>query len=109
MRPGALPSRSAIPSTLEPQSMPMPSTGRHGIEQIQEPRMSTITREMVDAVLKEIIDQVPTMSVRAVTMSPLNPREGENVIARIDVSGNRLVFCEINSDGSLHSARVIET
>jgi hypothetical protein len=71
--------------------------------------MPTITREIVDAVLKDIIDQVPTMKVKEVTMSPAEPREGENVIARIDVSNNRLVFCEIKTDGSLQSARVVET
>lgn len=70
--------------------------------------MPTVTREMVDAVLKDIIDQVPTMKVRGVSMSPSQPRDGENVTARIDVSNNRLVFCEIDASGSLHSARVID-
>ena len=68
-----------------------------------------ITREAIDAVLKDLTDQVPTMSVRSVTLTPLVPVEGQNVIARIDVSESRHVLCEITADGSLQSARVIES
>ncbi|CAN7294540.1 hypothetical protein LJR231_001460 [Phyllobacterium sp. LjRoot231] len=68
-----------------------------------------ITRETIDAVLKDLIDQVPTMSVRSVTLTPPVPIEGQNVIARIDVSNSRHVLCEITTDGSLQSARVIES
>jgi hypothetical protein len=68
-----------------------------------------ITREAIDAVLKDLTDQVPTMSVRSVTLTPLVPVEGQNVIARIDVSKSRHVLCEITADGSLRSARVIES
>ena len=68
-----------------------------------------ITRETIDAVLKELIDQVPTMSVKSVTLSLSEPVEGQNVIARIDVSKSRHVLCEITADGSLQSARVIES
>ncbi len=68
-----------------------------------------ITREIIDAVLKELIDQVPTMSVKSVTLSLSEPVEGQNVIARIDVSKSRHVLCEITADGSLQSARVIES
>ena len=70
--------------------------------------MSNRTREMIDAVLKDIIDQVPTMKVREITMTPETPDEGDAVIAKIDVSNNRFVYCEIGADGSLHSARVVD-
>jgi hypothetical protein len=68
-----------------------------------------ITREIIDAVLKDLIDQVPTMSVRSITLSPPEPLEGQNVVARIDVSKSRYVLCEITTNGSLQSARVIES
>ena len=70
--------------------------------------MSNRTRMMIDAVLKDIIDQVPTMKVREITMTPEIPNDGDAVIAKIDVSNNRFVYCEIDGDGSLHSARVID-
>jgi len=70
--------------------------------------MSNRTRELIDAVLKDIIDQVPTMKVREITMTPAIPNEGDAVIAKIDVSNNRFVYCEIDGNGSLHSARVID-
>jgi hypothetical protein len=70
--------------------------------------MSNRTRELIDAVLKDIIDQVPTMKVREITMTPAIPNEGDAVIAKIDVSNNRFVYCEIDANGSLHSARVID-
>ncbi|MGV6874710.1 hypothetical protein ACUSIJ_18730 [Pseudochelatococcus sp. B33] len=69
----------------------------------------SITREEVDALLNEIFDQVPTMTVKSVTVSPSVSAGDKNVIARIDVSNNRLVVCEISSEGRLQSARVLET
>jgi hypothetical protein len=68
-----------------------------------------ITRETIDAVLKDLIDQVPTMSVRSITLTPSVPVEGQNIVARIDVSKSRHVLCEITPGGSLQSARVIES
>ncbi|WP_439622568.1 hypothetical protein [Shinella sp.] len=70
--------------------------------------MSSNTREIIDAVLKVVIDQVPTMTVREITTIPEHPKEGDAVIARIDVSNNRLVYCEIDGNGSLSSASVID-
>jgi hypothetical protein len=64
--------------------------------------------ETIDALLKELFDQVPTMVVRSVTLTPAEPAEGEGVIARVDVADSREVLCEINADGSLQSATVIE-
>lgn len=71
--------------------------------------MSATSYAVIDAVLKDLIDQVPTMAVTKITLIPEHPREGQAVVARIDVAGQRVVFCEIEADGSLHSARVIET
>jgi hypothetical protein len=66
-----------------------------------------LTRDAIDAVLQSVLAQVPAMEVTSVSFSPANPREGDDVIARIDVSGAH-VLCEILSDGRLQSARVIE-
>ena len=66
-------------------------------------------RERIEAVLQAILDQLPTMEVKSVSLSPDNPREGDNVIARIEVEGGRYVLCEILSDGRLQSARVVES
>jgi len=66
-------------------------------------------QERIEAVLQTIFDQLPTMEVKSVSLSPANPREGEDVIARIEVEGARTVLCEIRSDGRLQSARVIES
>lgn len=63
----------------------------------------------IEAVLQAIFDQLPTMEVKSVSLSPANPREGEAVVARIEVEGERTVLCEIRSDGRLQSARVIES
>lgn len=65
--------------------------------------------DRVDALLQALFDQVPTMEVESVSFSPANPRDGEDVIARIDVKGGRYVLCEILGDGRLQSARVIES
>jgi len=65
-------------------------------------------QERIQAVLQAIFDQLPTMEVKSVLLSPANPREGEDVIARIELEGERYVLCEILSDGRLQSARVIE-
>ena len=66
-------------------------------------------QERIEAVLQAIFEQLPTMQVKSVSLSPANPREGEDVIARIEVEGARTVLCEIRSDGRLQSARVIES
>ena len=66
-----------------------------------------LTREVIDSVLRTVLAQVPAMQVVSVSFSPANPREGDDVIARIDVDGAH-VLCEILSDGRLQSARVIE-
>lgn len=66
-------------------------------------------QDLIDAVLQAVFDQVPTMEVESVSFSPANPREGEDVIARIEVKGARYVLCEILGDGRLQSARVIES
>ena len=67
-----------------------------------------IGQELINSVLQAVLDQVPTMEVKSVSFSPANPREGEDVIARIEVKGAHYVLCEILSDGRLQSARVIE-
>ncbi len=41
-------------------------------------------RERIEAVLQGIFDQLPTMEVKSVSLSPANPREGDDVIARRD-------------------------
>ncbi len=69
----------------------------------------TIGREAIDAVLRDLIDQVPTMTVEKITLSPPDPKAGQDVTARIDVAGRRHVMCEITGDGRLQSARVIES
>jgi len=66
-------------------------------------------QERIEAILQAIFDQLPTMQVKSVSLIPANPREGEDVIARIEVEGARYVLCEIRSDGRLQSARVIES
>lgn len=66
-------------------------------------------KKRVEAVLRAVFDQLPTMKVKSVSLSPANPREGDDVIARIEVEGARYVLCEILSDGRLQSARVIES
>lgn len=65
-------------------------------------------KERIQAALQAIFEQLPTMEVTSVSLSPANPREGEDVIARIDVENGHYVLCEIRSDGRLQSARVIE-
>lgn len=66
-------------------------------------------RERIEAVLQSVFDQLPTMQVKSVSLSPANPRDGDDVIARIEVEGARYVLCEILSDGRLQSARVVES
>ncbi len=66
-------------------------------------------REIVDNVLKELFEQLPTMDVQGVTFAPTEPVHGRDMIARIDVGHGRHVFCEITADGRLFSARVIES
>ncbi|MBV8838828.1 MAG: hypothetical protein JO000_20035 [Alphaproteobacteria bacterium] len=63
----------------------------------------------IEAVLQAVFDQLPTMKVKSVSLSPANPRDGDDVIARIEVDGARYVLCEILSDGRLQSARVVES
>jgi hypothetical protein len=67
-----------------------------------------VGKELINTVLQAVLDQLPTMEVTSVSFSPANPREGEDVIARIEVKGAHYVLCEILSDGRLQSARVIE-
>lgn len=66
-----------------------------------------LTRDVINTILQSVLAQVPTMEVTSVSFSPANPRDGDDVIARIDVQGAH-VLCEILSDGRLQSARVIE-
>jgi len=68
-----------------------------------------IKQDLIDSVLQAVLDQVPTMEVTSVSYSPANPREGDDVIARIELKGAHYVLCEILSDGRLQSARVIES
>ena len=71
-------------------------------------------REAIDAAIKDLIDQVPTMTVEKISLSPTEPALGQDVIARIDVSDNRYVLCRIRlsegfANASLCAARVIES
>jgi hypothetical protein len=66
-------------------------------------------QELIDAVLQAVFEQVPTMEVESVTFSPANPQVGDDVMVRIDVKGARYVLCEIMGNGSLQSARIIES
>jgi len=68
-----------------------------------------IKQDLIDSVLQAVLDQVPSMEVISVSYSPANPREGDDVIARIELKGAHYVLCEILSDGRLQSARVIES
>lgn len=68
-----------------------------------------IRQEQIEAVLQAVFEQVPTMEVKSVSLSPANPREGEDVVARIELKGAHYILCEILSDGRLQSARVIES
>jgi len=68
-----------------------------------------VGKELINTVLQAVLDQVPTMEVTSISFAPANPREGEGVIARIEVKGAHYVLCEILSDGRLQSARVIES
>ena len=68
-----------------------------------------VGQQRIEAVLQAIFDQLPTMQVKSVSLSPANPREGDDVIARIELQDARYVLCEILSDGRLQSARVIES
>jgi len=68
-----------------------------------------IKQDLIDSVLQAVLDLVPTMEVISVSYSPANPREGDDVIARIELKGAHYVLCEILSDGRLQSARVIES
>jgi len=68
-----------------------------------------VKQDLINTVLQSVLDQMPTMEVTSVSFSPANPREGDDVIARIEVKGAHYVLCEILSDGRLQSARVIES
>lgn len=68
----------------------------------------SVKKDLINTVLQAVIEQVPTMEVTSISFSPANPREGDDVIARIEVKGSRYVLCEILSDGRLQSTRVIE-
>jgi len=68
-----------------------------------------VKQDVIDSVLQAVLDQVPTMEVASISYSPANPREGDDVIARIELKGAHYVLCEILSDGRLQSARVIES
>ena len=68
-----------------------------------------VGKELINTVLQAVLDQVPAMEVTSVSFSPANPREGDDVIARIELKDARYVLCEILSDGRLQSARVIES
>lgn len=68
-----------------------------------------IRQELIEAVLQAVFEQVPTMEVMSISLSPANPCEGEDVVARIELKGARYILCEILSDGRLQSARVIES
>ena len=68
-----------------------------------------VGKELINTVLQAVLDQVPTMEVTSISFSPANPREGDDVIARIELKDAHYVLCEILSDGRLQSARVIES
>jgi hypothetical protein len=68
-----------------------------------------VGKELINTVLQAVLDQVPTMEVTSVSFSPANPREGDDVIVRIELNDAHYVLCEILSDGRLQSARVIES
>jgi len=68
-----------------------------------------VKQDVIDSVLQAVLDQVPTMEVASISYAPANPREGDDVIARIELKGAHYVLCEILSDGRLQSARVIES
>lgn len=67
-----------------------------------------IERADIDAILQEMFDQVPTMTVQRVTLLPPDRPGSPNTIARVDVADSRYVLCEIEPDGRLQSARVID-
>jgi hypothetical protein len=68
-----------------------------------------VGKELINTVLQAVLDQVPTMEVTSVSFSPANPREGDDVVVRIELKDAHYVLCEILSDGRLQSARVIES
>lgn len=65
-----------------------------------------IARDDIEAILQGLFDQVPTMEVQQVTLS--DAAKGPNTIVRVDVADNRYVLWEIEPDGRVHSARVID-
>jgi hypothetical protein len=66
------------------------------------------SKSAVDLALKDLLDQVPGMAVRAITLMPAEPTESQDVTARIDIAGGGSVVCTISADGRLHSAQVFE-
>ncbi|MDQ0304945.1 hypothetical protein [Ancylobacter polymorphus] len=65
-----------------------------------------IAQKDIEAILEALFDQVPTMAVQQITMTPAS--KGPNMIARVDVADNRYVLWEIEPDGRVRSARVID-
>jgi hypothetical protein len=66
------------------------------------------SKSAVDLALKDLLDQVPGLAVRAITLTPAEPTESQDVTARIDIAGGGTVVCTISADGRLHSAQVFE-
>ncbi len=72
------------------------------------PRTAARSRALIDAVLKDLMDQVPSLIVTGMRFEPSVPADGQETIVQIDLEGNATVICEISPEGRLQSARVIE-
>jgi hypothetical protein len=66
------------------------------------------SKSAVDLALKDLLDQVPGLAVRTITLTPAEPTESQDVTARIDLADGGSVVCTISADGRLYSAQVFE-
>jgi hypothetical protein len=65
------------------------------------------TRKVVEMILKELLDQLPEVTVHDIVLVPTEPVEGEQAEVRIDVGDDTSVICSISADGRLSSAYVL--
>lgn len=63
------------------------------------------SREVIDAVLKDLFGQLPGLVVEAVSLEGGAPEGAADV--RVKIVGKGDVICSISADGRLQSARVI--
>ncbi len=68
-----------------------------------------LARDAIDAAVRDVMEQIPGLDVTALHVLPAATMSAAHTSVRLDLADGAYVVCEIDANGRLQSARVVET